>query len=190
MAIDFARHNRHSEDYSGHFIFTLSDVEYGHDGIKNLSHLIPMPEPVIHAISGTWVFTNSRDATDWRAPKQLECSVDGQAELIWRLRLPLDFGAFFDDCLEFETSINGSPTVTAYLYHAATADATISALDVTPASPDVWERSALLPGDTYLRGEWVTLRLTVDAVAGERAAFSDASFGYLSGAGNVVGVVG
>lgn len=187
----FQYHHRKDVSHSGYFMFSLSGVKYGHDGIHGLDHLVPLPELHAYQTSGTWVERWRNDTVDFRVPFEVECSADGSIKLAWRFRLPLDFGDFYNDAIEIAVSKSaGSPTAAMTVYHAAAADSVISSDSITPSTGGVWEIFRLTPGDAYLRGEWVTLVIVVSAVAGESMEFSDLSIGYTSGMGNVTGIVG
>lgn len=178
---------RETLDHGG-VTYTRTGVTFAHDGIEGLTHLIPLPEWNSFQQSGSFQTGPRDDAVDFRVPIKVTCIGTGVVILRFRIRLPLDFGDFYGDALELAVARNaGTQTVEATLYHAAAADSVIDGSDVTPASPDVWEVFTLTPGDTYLRGEWVTLDLVFTCATGETAEISDMSLGYSSGRGNVIG---
>lgn len=184
----FAHMNKKDRLQSGEFRYMLTGVEYGHDGIKNLKYYVP---DFVHAnlfgfaVTGSWTFDRRYDDTERRAPFRATCTGTGVAKIHLRFRLPQEFGSFPTAALELAVNKSGGTInhVQATLRRGVTADATINASDIEPVGAG-WEYFALTPGTAYGRCDWMSLEISIDAVAGEDVEFSDLSLAFMSGRGN------
>lgn len=184
---------RHEEIQAGEFVYLLTDVEYGHDGIKNLRHYIPFEQTQWHfyqAVSGH-VMDTVFDTVPHRLTTRVT-AVNGGVRLS-KIRktfiLPDDFGRFPTDALIFKVRRSvSSPTIfLATLYHGSAIDPAINGVTIFPtvATPD-YELKLLTPADAYYAGDFATLELDVATNAtGQWLEISDIELAYKTARGNI-----
>jgi hypothetical protein len=172
----------------GHVRYQLTGVEYGHDGIKGLRHIVDLSTVkwTGENTSGTFSFAYAFDGGTSRIPILVTCAATGVAKLRTRFQLPPDFGSFPADGVNIFARRNAAIThLKATLLKAGAADSTINGVSINPASASVWEAFPLTPGDVYSPGDWLTLEIefSADTIA-DAVEIADVTIEYVSGRGN------
>lgn len=180
----------------GHTRYHRTSVEYGHDGIKNLTHYVPLPQngflftAGVGSPSGAYRFDGGDGRTPLRSTGHASAS---EAHLYQRFQLPTDFGTWPTD--PFEISVYRSDNLASainvsWIGPTGDVDAGMSSVTIRPASAGVWQRFSIpAPSGAYARGAFATLRVIVvfDAAAGSSfVEVADWCMRYKSARGNVV----
>jgi hypothetical protein len=184
---------RHEEIQAGEFVYLLTDVQFGHDGIKNLRHYIPLEQTQWHfyqAVSGH-VMDTVFDAVPHRLTTRVTAVNGGakQSKIRKTFILPDDFGRFPADALIFKVRRSAATPVSflATLYHGSVTDPAINGISIFPtiATPD-YELKLLTPSHTYYPGDFATLELESNTNAtGQWLEISDIELAYKTARGNI-----
>lgn len=184
---------RHEEIQAGEFVFLSTEVEFGHDGIKNLRHYIPFEQTQWHfyqAASGHTMDTIF-DTVPHRLATRITAVNGGirQSKIRKTFIIPDDFGYFPSDALIFKVrrSVSSPSIFLATLYHGSATDSAINGVTIFPtvATPD-YQLKLLTPADTYYAGDFATLEIDAATnTTGQWLEISDIEFAYKTARGNI-----
>ena len=182
---------RHEEINNGEVVYLLTDVEYGHDGIKNLQHYVPFAqnEWFLEQTVGTPTLTFPFDSATSRITSRITSTgVTDQGKIRKRFILPQDFGNFPTGGLVFvvKRSASAPTSFKVTLLKGGSPDSVVNAVNVQATAGLTFELKTLSPGDTYFPGDFLTLEF--DSLFNAASQFNevvDIEILYITARGNV-----
>lgn len=178
---------RNEKMFAGEFTYTLTGVQMGHDGIKNLVHWIPFAQndwKLFQSGSGHKLdFVHDSVTSRVKARQESTNAALHTSIIRARVALPKDFGSFVAVRM---LSFRGASSPTLYNFKLIKNGVAETALNLIPTAASTYELKELVPVNAYFPDEFVVFEITLTTAAiNVFGDVSDIEVEYKTARGNV-----